>query len=407
MGQWTPDFMDVVLGSKIKNLVTGAITRLKLEGTDPSNPSITYDMFVKELETGDSFTTSLVDILVKELGERVKRPTQNQSDHRLIAESTAKALRMLATPLRIYHAADDDDDEFESMLEDATDGSRQPSELFDAYTTHAWPHTEARRYARSYSAIVANGNRSPSSPPLILPSLPSPPVTNRTGPWPLPLPGHSSLTRRQTIRRPPRASTSDFADFTSRRRSTIRDTHSARENSSTPELPVFPYETAPAIPSTSSASAASTNPRRFFPFHRFHRLSHPTPPFSDASDTTQPADAGEDTGLGIPDLVPSSSFNGGAPWLSFGLPPPDYVGSPEPLESPEDMPTPRLRRGGVRAPEAMLARHATPITILNPINVRISTSQTSDVEESGMDGVATYPTPGSLDSETVVQTSAS
>lgn len=40
----------------------GSIKRSKLEKTDPS---IHYEAFVEELDTGDSFTTSLVDILVK------------------------------------------------------------------------------------------------------------------------------------------------------------------------------------------------------------------------------------------------------------------------------------------------------------------------------------------------------
>ena len=40
----------------------GAINRSKLEKTDPT---ISYELFVEELDAGDSFTTSLIDILVK------------------------------------------------------------------------------------------------------------------------------------------------------------------------------------------------------------------------------------------------------------------------------------------------------------------------------------------------------
>lgn len=40
---------------------TGAINRAAVE----KEATITYDEFVNELDTGDSFTTSLVDILVK------------------------------------------------------------------------------------------------------------------------------------------------------------------------------------------------------------------------------------------------------------------------------------------------------------------------------------------------------
>jgi hypothetical protein len=40
----------------------GAITRAKLEKNEPM---ISYELFVEELDAGDSFTTSLIDILVK------------------------------------------------------------------------------------------------------------------------------------------------------------------------------------------------------------------------------------------------------------------------------------------------------------------------------------------------------
>lgn len=40
---------------------TGAINRAAVE----KEPTITYEDFVNELDTGDAFTTSLIDILVK------------------------------------------------------------------------------------------------------------------------------------------------------------------------------------------------------------------------------------------------------------------------------------------------------------------------------------------------------
>jgi hypothetical protein len=40
----------------------GSITRGRLE---KSEPSISYEAFVEDLDGGDSFTTSLVDVLVK------------------------------------------------------------------------------------------------------------------------------------------------------------------------------------------------------------------------------------------------------------------------------------------------------------------------------------------------------
>jgi len=62
MGKWTPDYVDDVLHAKLKNLVSGAISRSALEKTEPM---ISYENFVIDLDTGDSFTTSIIDILVK------------------------------------------------------------------------------------------------------------------------------------------------------------------------------------------------------------------------------------------------------------------------------------------------------------------------------------------------------
>ncbi|OSD04583.1 hypothetical protein PYCCODRAFT_111762 [Trametes coccinea BRFM310] len=97
MGKWTLEHHDEVLRNKIKNLVQGAVKRMN---TEKEGPSISYEAFVEELDEGDSFTTGLIDVLVKEMAERRTRP--NPIDRRLISERTAKALRMQAAPLHIY-----------------------------------------------------------------------------------------------------------------------------------------------------------------------------------------------------------------------------------------------------------------------------------------------------------------
>ncbi|EJF62351.1 hypothetical protein DICSQDRAFT_39920, partial [Dichomitus squalens LYAD-421 SS1] len=96
----TLEYHDEVLRNKIKNLVLGAIKRMKVEQDDPS---ITYEAFVEELDEGDAFTATLVDVLVKELAERKQRP--NPGDRRLISERTAKSLRMQAAPLHVYRGS--------------------------------------------------------------------------------------------------------------------------------------------------------------------------------------------------------------------------------------------------------------------------------------------------------------
>ncbi|KAI0029039.1 hypothetical protein K488DRAFT_9317, partial [Vararia minispora EC-137] len=93
----TSQHYDDVLGSKIKSLVSGSVKRAKLERAEHT---ITYESFVEDLDSGDSFTTALIDLLVKELAER--RMRQSAEDRRLISDSTSRSLRMLAAPARVY-----------------------------------------------------------------------------------------------------------------------------------------------------------------------------------------------------------------------------------------------------------------------------------------------------------------
>ncbi|EIW76375.1 hypothetical protein CONPUDRAFT_168927 [Coniophora puteana RWD-64-598 SS2] len=100
MGQWTAEYHDTVLGSKMRSLVSGAIKRGRLEKT---NPSISYEAFVRDLDKGDSFTTSLIEILVKEYAERLSRPSSIERG--LVSYTTQRALRRLSTVAAVYHDA--------------------------------------------------------------------------------------------------------------------------------------------------------------------------------------------------------------------------------------------------------------------------------------------------------------
>ncbi|KZT24565.1 hypothetical protein NEOLEDRAFT_1067271, partial [Neolentinus lepideus HHB14362 ss-1] len=93
----TVDYCDDVLRSKLKGLLQGAIKRSKLE---QGQSTISYEMFVDELDEGDSFTASLMDILVKELADR--RTRSHEADRHLICDSTAKGLRSLASTSSVY-----------------------------------------------------------------------------------------------------------------------------------------------------------------------------------------------------------------------------------------------------------------------------------------------------------------
>jgi len=308
MGKWTTSYYDDILAGKIKGLVAGAIKRTKLEKTEPT---ITYESFVEELDGGDSFTTSLIDILVKELAERRTRPTS--ADRRLIADSSAKSLRMHATPLRVYRerpggrtlarrsntmsdyltappgemGLDEDEDEFESMLGDAastTEGARASSENYaHSGNSQRWarPPNVMRRSHPSYSAAAAPG--SDDSIHDFLSRSHSPPVPSRSGPWTLPTSATisgSSLFRQPSIRRPVRSRTVDFNEFTSHRRSTIRQgaaqdpppRSEVVDNRSTAGI-ISPRERSrsPTQDEPSSSVRAPQLARRFFPFSRNRR----------------------------------------------------------------------------------------------------------------------------------------
>ncbi|KAI0080799.1 hypothetical protein K474DRAFT_98140 [Panus rudis PR-1116 ss-1] len=206
MGRWTLDHYDEVLRNKMKSLVNGACKRIQLE---EGEPSISYEAFVENLDEGDSFTTSLIDILVREMAERRTRP--EESDRRLISERTAKALRLQSTPLQVYRSrpyrtlnrrynpsfnpsdyltappdvmelSDTEDDFGATTGANAVEGARLPTELFDAYSTF---HTLDGALSHSGEpAVIPTAGRPltpiepetvtsprPYSPPIIPPSF--------------------------------------------------------------------------------------------------------------------------------------------------------------------------------------------------------------------------------------------
>jgi hypothetical protein len=60
---------------------------------------------------------------------------------------------------------------------------------------------------------------------------------------------------------------------------------------------------------------------------------------------------------------------------------------------------PRLRRGGIRAPESMLSRHASPLVILpSTDSPPLSPSREASDHSNSLDAGG-YPTPGSTDNE--------
>ncbi|KAJ6475648.1 hypothetical protein DFH09DRAFT_445741 [Mycena vulgaris] len=396
MGRWTSEYTDEVLNSKLKGLVSGAITRSKLEKAEPT---ISYKNFVEDLDAGDSFTTAVIDILVQELAER--RLRSSPGDRRLIADRTAKSLRLLATPIRIYREPrrnagrrtvnlteyltappdemdmDEDDEEFETMLGRATmpvEGVRINSELYDAYGPASWTSGSTTR--RSFpTASPPTPTLSEDSPP---PPGFSPPMGARSNVWTLPpgAPGSLSLSRQPSMRRPTRSRTVDFNEFTTRRRSSNRDLRGE-----------------PTGPGDEPWARTSHSTRRFFPFS-YQTRRHWNEVTGEGSNTDL---TDEPLSYVTEPTVSSATF------YSFPTPISSNASShddnaPETSEERVTSAAPRLRRGGVRPPESLLLRRVSPA-----FEVAAPQSPVSEpgVDSAALEGIPTsgdaaaYPTPGS------------
>ncbi|KAG7447499.1 uncharacterized protein BT62DRAFT_993194 [Guyanagaster necrorhizus] len=391
MGKWTSDYCDDILNTKIKSLVSGAIKRAMLE-KEKTEPTISYRDFVEELEPGDSFTASIIDIMVKELADR--RSRQNLSDRKLIAERTAKSLRALTMDYKIIRRRSiarrpmlseyltspparvvdmDDDDEFDHLLDPMSstmEGVRINSNLYDAYGNDSWNDG----WIGSTGAPTVVRHRSPTPTDVLSgsdPQVQSPPPAdvrrNSTSSSMLSsiTSSHTSPSRVPSIRRPFRSRTVDFNEFTSRRRSTIRD--SLRQSlgilSESPE----PSHITDSRERESAWPPSSSSARRFFPLPRRGRLrdSPPAEIIDIVEENGEPRSA-----------LPSSR------WYPFPTP----VTSRSPVSMPtteiseeRTLAVPRLRRGGVRAPESMLSRHASPLADIGTLPSPVSLGDTADI----------------------------
>ncbi|KAI5993621.1 hypothetical protein EDD15DRAFT_911678 [Pisolithus albus] len=350
----------------MRSLVSGAIKRARLEKVEPM---ISYETFVEDLDRGDSFTTSLIEVLVKEIAER--RFRQNAGDRGLIADRTARSLRRLSSPAAVYRErglgrgtggrraldptdylsqppeeldVDDDDDELGpyNAFVPVVEGARLNTDLYEAYRSqHSW----------SNSSIPYVFSVPHASPPLSVPST-EPPTSDRVLPplieapprsnvWLPPASGllHGSLSRQNSVRRPGRSRATDFNEFTTHRRSLARQFSVDDDPAIRPEGPTTLSDNSAynlRSDDISSTSRTSSQARRFFPFGRTRRF----------------------------EIIPSSRS---APSLSedWLFPsPPGWAGASERAEGTrtdddrgdERSQAPRLRRGGLRAPEAMLPR---------------------------------------------------
>jgi len=419
MGQWTVGYHDDVLGAKMKSLVAGALKRSKI---DKIEPTISYETFVEELDGGDSFTTSLIDALVKELAER--RTRQTTADRRLIADRTAKSLRMLALPSNIYRdrtlgrglrrvnltdyltsppeELDMEEDEGDEGYDGITgengpsfiEGARVNSDLYDAYAAHGWSaHPMGPSLSRRSHANVSAAFSPPSDPSEASNSLdpvhPSLESRARDSNWfgSGTAFGGSTLSRQPSIRRPIRSRTVDFNDFATRRRSTFRnavvDSDDPRSSEDIPNT-LSSWGSGPTDEPLGSPGA-----RRFFPFsRRRHEVAITAMPtwYDNGASTSRP--------VSPPELLTSRPrrSNSGPPPLITTV----SLEEHRRMFGDQSPQLPRLRHGGLRAPESMLSRHASPAnngTDHSPPPIVISISREASAVTTPAAEAAEVPAP--------------
>ncbi|KAH7923656.1 hypothetical protein BV22DRAFT_1196541 [Leucogyrophana mollusca] len=374
MGKWTPEYYDDVLGAKMRSLVSGAIKRAKLGDDEKTEPTISYEAFVEELSTGDSFTTSIIEVLVKELAERRLR---DPADRGLIADRTMRSLRRLSSPATVYRPRnhgrgsggrrgvdlteylsqppdelemDDDDDEIVASYSpfiSIADGreSRTNSHPYGPQS-HNWsnpviPYRLSAAHNAHPPATEANADR-------VLPPLQESSSTNRTSGWTLPSASgllHTTLARQSSLRRPARSRTADFSEFTSRRRNSTRQLAEGEGTSRPESTTSFFMEPSEPLPNREAENSSTAPPqaRHFFPFARRFEVI-PTP---------RPAASGSDEWY----FPPSSAWSGASQRST--------PTNADHETSEERSQAPRLRRGGLRAPESILSRHASPATYID------------------------------------------
>ncbi|KAI0686000.1 hypothetical protein BC835DRAFT_1381182 [Cytidiella melzeri] len=370
MGKWTLDYHDDVLRDKFKSMVNGAIQRSKLE---KGEPTISYETFVTELDTGDSFTSSLIDVLVKELATRRTRP--NSSDRHLISERTAKFLRMQGARSNIYRerrfAAHPRSFESIPPLADIdwSDEEEDTSEQTEVYHANTALNEALSRSGESrfYGATE----------PLLSPPGTEDPIAERvTSPLPVIIPPppqwipRASLTHQGSVRMSNhRIRTVDFNEFTSRRRSVLRsNSHTSpsdalRSEDSTDGT----WRFAPERRLPSSSSGVMPGYQQYIPLVAL-------------TDAQYHIDTDTASGLGEERLpFPSRAYN-----LSSSAHPTSASGSQLSVSSVP----PRLRRGGLRAPEGLRQAHVAPEDTLSLTMETTTAPDTPPAGENSIDPAA-------------------
>ena len=244
------------------------------------------------------------------------------------------------------------------MLE-AAESSRAGPAIYDALSSFRPPTTRSLLADTAQASMLRETVTSPRpmSPPasVLEAAANSIPAFYLTSPGP-----SSSLSRARTVRRPTRtapARTNDFNDFTSRRRSIVRanaeSSESVRAEDSADGTWRFSLLERAGSSHDGPSTSASRLGRRFSPLTAWSdphlRIEPDRDPYMVFPHEDDRGDAGEPSGSG------SAHQSSSQLWYSL-------TGRTSPSSDRSIAPVPRLRRGGLRAPESMLSRLTSPST---------------------------------------------
>lgn len=298
----------------------------------------------------------------------------------MISQSTADCLKIQAGTRHIYRqytsrygrprrynnpifppsAVSDEDDASEPM--ETPEGIRVNTDLYDAYTplqvelqfgtaTHVDSTQEADR---AFEALTSPRPRA-ASPSFLTTRRP---IVGPSGSTLTRQPSvvGPALTRQPSIRRGLRTRTSDFIDFTTRRRSVGRQSQERTSESVRPEESTDGTWrfSSPQDRLDQEEGSSRHRPRRFFPLSAW----------SDPHLRLEVDDGAPEEVIHAPSetAFPPSSQSSSQLWYSLtaAASPPTAPSPPPPRISDGRVTAPRLRRGGVRAPESLLSRYASP-----------------------------------------------
>lgn len=249
----------------------------------------------------------------------------------------------------------DGEDGYDGMVSDAYMEGARVSELYDAYGAHGWSSRPlgsslSRRSHPNISTVFASppdvedsSSQETSAPPrseFRPPTWGPPGTTSFVG-------GSvaSRPSRQAIVRRPIRARGVDFNEFSARRRSSFRDGGDTEDPRPSEEAPDLGSWFSPSLEETEGSSGSQSYARRFFPTVRRRR----------ESSVWHDVATGE---RGYPSEEVHTILR---PWHASSSSSSITVGDHEDrLPTPTPDTVPRLRRGGVRAPESLRSPRSSP-----------------------------------------------